>query len=67
MTDLIPWALVAILYALGGTIICFDMMDADREEAPEVRFRTWSYIIATGGWPLLVLVIIIEKLRERRS
>lgn len=67
MTDLIPWALVAILYALGGTIIYFDMVDADREEAPEFRFRMWSFIIATGAWPLLVLVIIIEKLKERRS
>lgn len=68
MTDLIPWALVAILYALGGCVIYEDMKEADRQE-PDIgwRFKAGSYVICVGFWPFLVLIIIIEKLKERRS
>lgn len=69
MTDLIPWALVAILYALGGVVIYQDMKEADAQEPwMDGRYRGLTYVVAVGVWPLLVLIVLIEFLRkERRS
>lgn len=70
--DLIPWALVALLYALGGIVIYQDMKEADRNELKiESSFEQVAYALCVGLWPVLVLIILIhtliDKIKERRS
>lgn len=66
MTDLIPWALVAILYTLGGIVIHQDMKEADRNEPKiESSFERVTYAFCVGLWPLLVLIIILETIYRK--
>lgn len=72
MELVIPWALVAILYTLGGIVIYEDMKEADRHEPwIDPRYQGVSYFVCVGLWPGMVLVFaifhIIAKLKERRS